>query len=87
MFLEQRMKHLQQDKNHIMNLIAGAVTPLGLLNDNEHKVQFFIDKEFMNDEHIIGVHPNDNTATIWLKVEDLINIIKENGNQVNIVEI
>lgn len=70
-----------------MNLIAGAVTPLGLLNDNEHKVQFFIDKEFMNDEHIIGVHPNDNTATIWLKVEDLINIIKENGNQVNIVEI
>lgn len=70
-----------------MNLIAGAVIPLGLLNDNEHKVQFFIDKEFMNDEHIIGVHPNDNTATIWLKVEDLINIIKENGNQVNIVEI
>lgn len=70
-----------------MNLIAGAVTPLGLLNDNEHKVQFFIDKEFMNDEHIIGVRPNDNTATIWLKVEDLINIIKENGNQVNIVEI
>lgn len=71
----------------IMNLIAGSVTPLGLLNDKELKVQFYIDKDFMSDSHLIGVHPNDNTATVWLKVEDLINIIKEHGNQVNIVEL
>lgn len=71
----------------IMNLIAGSVTPLGLLNDNELKVVFYLDKDFINDKGIIGVHPNDNTATIWLKVNDLINIIKEHGNQVNIVEI
>ena len=38
-------------------------------------------------EHIIGVHPNDNTAAVWLKVEDLINIIKEHGNEVFVVEI
>lgn len=36
---------------------------------------------------IIGIHPNDNTATIWLKTCDLIEIIKEHGNQINIVEI
>ena len=77
----------ENDLSNIMDLIAGAVTPLGLLNDKENKVIFYIDKDFMKDEHIIGVHPNDNTATIWLKVEDLIEIIKENGNQVNIVEI
>lgn len=70
-----------------MNLIPGAVTPLGLLNDKEKKVQFFIDKDFMNNEHLVGVHPNDNTATVWLKVEDLIDIIKEHGNQVSIIEI
>lgn len=41
----------------------------------------------MNDSHIIGVHPNDNTATVWLKVEELIEIVKEHGNQVIVVEI
>src|SRR5699024_11474807 len=67
----------ENDLMNIMNLIPGSVTPLGILNDKELKVQFYIDKDFMNDSHLIGVHPNDNTATIWLKVEDLIAVIKE----------
>ena len=75
----------EQDLMSIMNLIPGAVTPLGLLNDNELKVILYLDKEFLNNKQIIGVHPNDNTATLWLKVTDLIDIIKEHGNQVNIV--
>ena len=77
----------EQDLMSIMNLIPGAVTPLGLLNDNELKVILYLDKEFINDKQIIGVHPNDNTATLWLKVTDLIDIIKEHGNQVHVVEI
>lgn len=77
----------EQDLMSIMNLIAGSVTPLGLLNDNELKVIFYLDKDFLNDKQIIGVHPNDNTATLWLKVTDLIDIIKEHGNQVNVVEL
>ncbi len=75
------------DLMSIMNLVPGSVTPFGLLNDKELKVQFFIDKEFMNDSHIVGVHPNENTATVWLKVEDLLNIIIEHGNQVNIIDL
>lgn len=71
----------------ILNLIPGAVTPLGLLNDKELKVQFCIDKDFFEGLCIIGIHPNDNTATIWLKVEDLIDIIKEHGNKITITEI
>lgn len=77
----------EKDLMDIMGLIAGAVTPFGLLNDKELKVQFYIDKDFMKDTHMIGVHPNDNTATVWLKVEDLIALIKEHGNQVVIVEL
>ena len=41
----------------------------------------------MNNSHLIGIHPNDNTATVWLKAEDLIGIVKEHGNEVNVVEI
>ena len=77
----------ENDLMEIMNLIPGAVTPLGLLNDKDIKITFYLDKEFLNHKAIIGVHPNDNTATIWLKVEDLVGIIKEHGNQVNIVKI
>lgn len=77
----------EQDLMSIMNLIAGSVTPLGLLNNNELKIIFYLDKDFLNGEQIIGVHPNDNTATLWLKVTDLIDIIQEHGNQVNVVEL
>ena len=38
-------------------------------------------------EALIGVHPNENTATVWLKTEDLIQIIKEHGNLVETVEL
>ena len=69
----------------ILGLIPGAVTPFGLLNDTEKKVVFYIDTAFTEDPGLIGIHPNDNTATVWLKAEDLIGIIQEHGNEVHIV--
>ena len=48
----------------------------GLLNDKDLKIKFYLDKDFLKNKQIIGIHPNDNTATIFLKVEDLIKIIK-----------
>ena len=58
---------------------------LGLLNDSECKVTLFLDNDFMNGSELIGVHPNDNTATVWLKVKDLMKIIQKHGNTVNVV--
>jgi len=77
----------ENDLMRVMNLIPGSVTPLGILNDKEIKVEVFIDKDFIESPGLIGIHPNDNTATVWLKTEDLINVIKEHGNKVNIVQI
>lgn len=76
-----------EDLMEKMNLIPGAVTPLGLLNDAECKVTLFLDKEFLDDKGLIGVHPNDNTATVWLKVSDLMKLIQQHGNTVNVVQI
>lgn len=64
---------------NIMQLTPGAVTPFGILNDSEHRVYFYLDREFMNDK--IGVHPNDNTATVWLQANDLIRLIQDNGSE------
>ena len=65
------------DLMDIMGLIPGAVTPLGLLNDSECKVTLFLDNDFMDDSDLIGVHPNDNTATVWLKAKDLVKLIQK----------
>ena len=76
----------ENDLMSLLGLIPGAVTPLGILNDSEKKVKFFLDEELVNDG-LIGVHPNDNTATVWLKTTDLIDIITEHGNEVEAVRI
>lgn len=71
----------------ILNLTPGSVTPFGILNDKNNKVECFLDSEFMLENHIIGVHPNDNTATIWLKTDDLVKIIKNHGNKISVVNL
>lgn len=76
----------ENDLLDIINLKAGSVTPLGLLNDKDLIVTFYLDEDFLKDEGIIGIHPNDNTATVWLKTENLIKIIQEHGNQIQIVD-
>ncbi|MBR6705249.1 MAG: prolyl-tRNA synthetase associated domain-containing protein [Clostridia bacterium] len=70
-----------EDLMAIMGLIPGAVTPLGLLNDGERKVTLYLDEAFLGG--LIGIYPNDNTATVWMKAEDLVKLIREHGNTVN----
>ena len=76
-----------EDLMDILKLIPGSVSPLGLLNDEKLKVRFFIDKYFLSDNGIIGIHPNENTATLWIKTEDLIEIVKIHGTKVDIINV
>lgn len=69
----------------VLKLAPGSVTPLGLLNDDEKKVIFCLDREL--EEGLIGCHPNDNTATVWLNCKDLVTMLKEHGNKVLIVDL
>ena len=71
----------------IMKLIPGAVTPFGVLNDEAHKVKVFLDSGFLEHDSLIGVHPNDNTATVWMKTADLAALLKEHGNEVYVTEL
>lgn len=75
----------EEELQEIMSLTAGSVSPFGLLNDDNLLVHFYIDKDY--DDSVIGIHPNDNTETIILKVKDLIEIIATHGNDVKIFEI
>ena len=68
-----------------MGLLPGSVTPLGILNDAEHKVHFYLDSEFEGNK--IGIHPNDNTATVWMQANDLLKLIQNYGNEAMFTEI
>lgn len=71
----------------LLGLIPGAVTPFGLLNDREGRVQLFLDEELTAPPGLIGLHPNDNTATVWMKTADLIALLEEHGSTVRVVSI
>ncbi len=74
-----------EDLKKYMDLTPGAVTPLGLLNVEEAPITMYLDAEFK--DSIIGIHPNENTATVWLQGDDLVALLRENGCEVEIVEI
>ena len=74
-----------EDLKKYMDLTPGAVTPLGLLNVEGAPITMYLDAEFK--DSIIGIHPNENTATVWLQGDDLVTLLRENGCEVEIVEI
>lgn len=73
------------DLLEIMKLTPGSVTPLGLLNDSECKVKLYLDAEF--EDGMMGVHPNDNTATVYMKADDVLRLIIEHGNEAEMADI
>ena len=74
-----------EDLVRLLGLFPGSVTPLGLLNNTERNVKLFLDSDFADDD-LIGVHPNENTATVWLKAGDLVRLIREHGNEVELIK-
>ena len=74
-----------EDLEALLGLYPGAVTPLGLLNDAACRVKLFIDRDLA--DGLVGVHPNDNTATVWLQTADLVKLITAHGNAVEFVEL
>ncbi|MDU5373674.1 prolyl-tRNA synthetase associated domain-containing protein [Anaerococcus vaginalis] len=69
-----------------MKLPAGTVSPFGLLNNEDHDIKFFMDKEIA-DEEIMTFHPNINEKTLFLKTKDLFKYLDNIGYEVNIIEL
>ncbi|MCP1103476.1 Ala-tRNA(Pro) deacylase [Aequitasia blattaphilus] len=53
-----------------LGLTQGSVTPFGLINDTNHSVEFFIDKDLTKAKRL-GIHPLTNTATVFITYKDL----------------
>ncbi len=64
----------------------GAVSPLGILNNADHKVEVFLSSTLQGCDSL-GVHPNDNSATIFISFADLKSLIAQAGNEVSVIKI
>ena len=67
-----------------LKLSKGAVSPLGLLNDADKSVEAVFDRDLIGKKRL-GVHPNENTSTVWLSYDALKKIIESNGNAMHVI--
>ena len=75
----------EEELNRILHLAKGSVTPFGILNDESRMVKVLIDAWFRGKR--IGVHPNENTATVWLETDALFGLLQRHGNEVSWIEL
>lgn len=69
-----------------LKLKPGSVSPFGVLNDTECKVEVIFDSR-LKDKPDLGFHPNDNTATVWISFKDIKRVIEDNGNDIYYVKL
>ena len=69
-----------------LGLKPGSVSPFGIINDEEHHVYLYLDKNLLDREYI-SFHPNDNTGTCVIKTKDLIKFLDAMGNGYEFIEL
>jgi Ala-tRNA(Pro) deacylase len=58
----------------IVGVPPGSVSIFGLLHPGSHDVHVIVDEALMNEKEI-GFHPQDNTATVFIRPSDLAQIV------------
>ncbi len=90
--LEQRLKQgklsfaSEKRMEKYLGIKPGSVTPLGLINDEEHHVIVFIDKNLEKAEKL-SFHPMDNTATLILSKNDFVRFLQVQNQRFSFLEL
>ncbi len=69
-----------------MGLEAGVVSLFGLLNNKERDIRIYLDREILSEKYI-SFHPNNNTKTIFINMEDMYKFIEELGYEYSIINL
>ena len=76
---EQRMERW-------LGLRPGSVSPFGLINDPEHHVHLFLDRN-LERFPAYSFHPNDNRATVVISREEFLRYLAAVGNTYEFIEL
>lgn len=69
-----------------LGVTPGSVSPFGLINDSEHHVRVFLDRDLKSAERI-SFHPNINTRTLVLTFADFEKFLATTWNVIRFVDI
>ena len=69
-----------------MSLLAGVVSPFGLLNNAEKDIHVYFDKEIMSEKRM-SFHPNTNEKTLFVDTVDLLRFLEAIGYEPHIIEL
>lgn len=69
-----------------MGLPPGTVSIFGLLNNEDHDIKVYFDKEIMG-EKIMTFHPNTNEITMFIRTADMMRYFEDIGYEVNVVQL
>lgn len=64
-----------------LGVTPGCVSPLNILNDETHEVVMVLDNT-LPDDTIVGIHPNDSTASVWMEFRYVKQVVTEHGGNV-----
>ena len=70
----------------VLGVEPGSVTPFGLINDTEKRVNVVLDAAMMAHE-LVNYHPLENTATTNIAREDLTRFIRSCGHQPSVLAV
>ncbi len=68
-----------------LKLPPGVVSPFGLLNNDDHDVQVYIEKAIL-DEKRMSFHPNTNEMTVFIDTPDLLRFLEDIGHPAHVLE-
>ena len=70
-----------------LDITPGAVSVMGLMNDQDHRVRLLMDREVVESEYL-GCHPCVNTSSLKLKTKDVLEkFLPEVGHDYTVVEL
>ena len=82
----KRLSFAKQDAmEQMLEVKPFILTPLAILNNKDKNILMIFDSELQN--QTIGMHPMENTATVFMKFEDLYNLLLPHGNEIRILDL
>ncbi|MBV8646311.1 prolyl-tRNA synthetase associated domain-containing protein [Paludibacterium sp.] len=78
---EARLSFASEERlQEFMQLSAGSVTPFGLANDAEGRIQVLLDND-IDPAQLIGFHPMVNDSTLCITVPDFLRFLAHTGHE------
>jgi Ala-tRNA(Pro) deacylase len=84
---EKRLGFASEDRlMRFLGVSSGSVSPFNLLNGNGKEVIIVVEEALLSQEKL-AFHPNENTATLVLSVEDFMKYLRSSENRIDFVDL